>query len=182
VYHVPMLFLIDGYNVTMRAGSGQPGSKESQRDALVRTLNTRGKRLLGSGDIVCVFDARESLGRSSERIGSVRVAFAPDADTEIVRRASAHKGQVTVVTDDLRLRARLSQDVGRHVRFRDTAVLDAAVDVPAEAPKRGLFGRAGGKGRRGAGARQSDADRLSSKDAAAITAELEREWLDDAGQ
>lgn len=170
-----MLFLIDGYNVTMRAGSGQSGSKESQRDELVRTLNALGRRLLGSGDIVCVFDARESLGRASERVGSVRVVFAPDADTEIVRRASAHKGQITVVTDDMRLRARLSQDVGRHVRFRDTATLDA----PIEAPTRGLFGRGGGKARRGSDAQPTDADKLPPGDAAAITAELEREWLDD---
>ena len=175
MYHVPMLFLIDGYNVTMRAGSGQAGSKESQRDELVRTLSARGRHLLGSGDIVCVFDARESLGRASERVGPVRVAFAPDADTEIVRRASAHKGQVTVVTDDMRLRARLSQDVGRHVRFRDTAALEA----PDEKPKRGIFGRGSGKAARGGTGGPADPDRLSRKHADAITAELAREWLDD---
>ncbi len=41
------------------------------------------------------------------------------ADDEIVRRCAGATGRVVVVTDDLRLRARISQDVGRHVEYRD---------------------------------------------------------------
>lgn len=166
-----MLFLIDGYNVTMRPGAGFRGSKEAQRDALVRELIAHGRRLLGAGDIVCVFDARESLGRSTERLGPVRIAFAPDADTEIVRRAARARGEVTVVTDDMRLRARIAQDVGRHVRFRDTAVLSGD---PPSAERRGRGSREAGSGRDA-----GEGERLTRREAEEITAELAREWLDD---
>jgi len=169
-----MLFLIDGYNVTMRPGTGFRGSKEAQRDALVRELIVHGRRLLGAGDIVCVFDARESFGRSTERVGPVGIAFATDADAEIVRRAALARGQVTVVTDDMRLRARIAQDVGRHIRFRDTTV------VSEGRPSVDSKGRGRDRGRGAGSGRDAREDgRVTRRQADQITAELAREWLDD---
>ncbi len=158
-----MLFLVDGYNVTMRDPEVSALSKEGQRDVLVARLGTSGKAILGTGAIVVVFDARGNLGASSETVGAVKVVYAADADDEIVRRASAVKGQVTVVTDDMRLRARLSQDVGRHAAFRDAAVCFQAVK-PA--------GRAG----RPQVAREDEGLPRGAKD---ITAELSELWLDE---
>lgn len=157
-----MLHLIDGYNVTMRADATSGLSKEGQRDALAHRLSVRGRRLLGAGTIVCVFDARETLVSSGEQVGEVRLVFAPDADSEIVRRAAAAGGQVSVVTDDLRLRARIAQDVGRHISFRDTSCIFGE-DEPGA-----VTGRE----------RPRDPG-LSREDRAAITEELAREWLVD---
>ena len=159
-----MLFLVDGYNVTMRDPGASVLSKEGQRDALVARLNASGKSVLGTGTIVVVFDARGNLGASSEAVGAVKVVYAADADDEIVRRAAAAKGQVTVVTDDMRLRARLSQDVGRHTAFRDAAVCFRAAAKPA--------GRPGGP----QVAREDEGLPPGAKD---ITAELAELWLDE---
>jgi len=155
-----MLVLVDGYNVTMRDPALAGRSKQGQRDALTERLRALSGRLARRGRVVVVFDARESLGASAESHGSVRVVYATDADSEIVRRAAAATGQVVVYTDDLRLRARLSQDVGRHLEYRDVSA---------------LFTGAG----RGAADRLPHAgeERLP-KGAKDITAELEELWLD----
>lgn len=125
-----MLILVDGYNATMNSGLTASLSKEGQRDALVSILRVSGKRLLGTGSIVAVFDARDQLAPSSDAVGHIKVVYAPDADDEIVRRAARAGRQCTVVTDDNRLRARLSQDVGRHVRYVATAVLFTGAQQP----------------------------------------------------
>lgn len=122
-YHERMLFLIDGYNVTMNDPATRDLSKEGQREALLARLAARGRALLGSGSVVVVFDARDQLGVSSETRGSVSARYAPDADTEIVRRAARASGAVAVVTNDMRLRARISQDVSRKVEYRDASVV-----------------------------------------------------------
>lgn len=137
-----MLILVDGYNATMNSPVTAGLSKEAQRDVLVATLRASGRRLLGHGQIVVVFDARDQLGVSATDHSPVRVLYAPDADDEIVRRASRAGKACTVVTDDNRLRARLSQDVGRHIRYRDTAVLFTSTPQPprqtsADAPTAG---------------------------------------------
>lgn len=156
-----MLVLVDGYNVTMRDPALAGRSKQAQRDALTERLRALAGRIAPRGRVVCVFDARESLGASAESHGSVRVVYATDADTEIVTRASSATGRVVVYTDDLRLRARLSQDVGRHLEYRDVSALFAGAS-------------------RGGGDRPQHAgeERLP-KGAKDITAELEELWLDD---
>lgn len=159
-----MLFLVDGYNVTMADPATRGLDKERQRDDLVRRLSTRSRLLLGTGDVVVVFDARGQLGLATEKVGGVLVVFAPDADTEIVRRASMARGQVTVVSNDRRLTARISQDVGRQVVYRE-----ASVAFHAAAPDR-TTGR-----RIDSGAHDEPAPR----GAADITRELEAIWLDD---
>lgn len=121
-----MLLLVDGYNVTMRDDATKALSKEQQRVTLVARLAAHARELAHGGRIVAVFDAHAQLGSSTEKRGAVSVVYAADADTEIVRRAAKASGQVTVVTDDLRLRARISQDVGRHVRFQDGVTVSQA--------------------------------------------------------
>ncbi len=116
---VGMLLLVDGYNVTMRDEAVAGWSKERQREDLLGRLRKHASRLAPKGEIVVVFDARGQIGISATGERPVRAVFAPDADDEIVRRCLQAVGQVSVATDDMRLRARLSQDVGRHVRFVD---------------------------------------------------------------
>jgi predicted RNA-binding protein with PIN domain len=114
-----MLLLVDGYNVTMRDPATSGRSKESQREELLARLRVHARRLAPGGTIVVVFDAHSELGRSAGPEGSVKVVYAHNADDEIVRRCCGAIGRVVVVTDDLRMRARISQDVGRHVEYRD---------------------------------------------------------------
>jgi len=120
-----MLLLVDGYNITMRDGATSGLAKEAQREALLGRLRAHAQTLAPKGSIVVVFDAHAQLGRSSEGSAPVRAVYAPDADDEIVRRCASAHGQVTVATDDMRLRARISQDVGRHVRFLSGSDLTA---------------------------------------------------------
>ncbi len=115
---VGMLVLVDGYNVTMRDPQTSGLSKEGMRESLVGRLRFSAGALAPKGSIVVVFDAREQLGYASDDAGAVKVVYAADADDEIVRRCAGVRGEVTVVTDDMRLRARIAQDVGRHVVFR----------------------------------------------------------------
>jgi len=117
--------LVDGYNITMRDDSSSRLSKEDQREDLLRRLRQHAATLAPKGSIVVVFDAKAQLGRSSEGEGPVRAVYAASADDEIVRRCAQARGQVVVATDDLRLRARISQDIGRHIRFVDGVSLTA---------------------------------------------------------
>jgi hypothetical protein len=156
-----MLFLVDGYNATMNDPTLSALSKEGQRDALLAQLSAHGRARLGAGDIVAVFDARDSIVRTSESIGKVKAVFAPDADDEIVRRAQAAKVGVTVVTGDMRLRARLAQDVRRRVEFRDTSAVWSA----------------GGSGKVRGGGEVAREEGISRRDAQDITAELGEIWL-----
>ncbi|MDZ4168623.1 MAG: NYN domain-containing protein [Coriobacteriia bacterium] len=160
-----MLILVDGYNVTMRDPALAGRSKQAQRDALSERLRSRASRLAPRGRIVVVFDARESIGASSETIGALQVAYAADADSEIVRRASGASGQVVVYTDDLRLRARISQDVGRHVEYRDVSALFVGAK-PAPGKRLGSIA----------------AEEGLPKGAKDITAELGELWLDENGE
>ena len=114
-----MLLLVDGYNVTMRDPATSGRSKESQREALLARLRVHARDIAPGGTIAAVFDAHRALGHTSEGAGPVKSVYADVADDEIVRRCSGAIGRVVVVTDDLRLRARISQDVGRHIEYRD---------------------------------------------------------------
>lgn len=157
-----MLFLVDGYNVTMADPTTCQLDKESQREALVRRLAARSRSLLGAGQVVVVFDARQQLGCTSEKVGPVTVVFAADADTEIVRRSAAAREQVTVVSNDRRLAARISQDVGRTVVYRKASV---------------CFEQAPGTVGRKSRARTGGPDDDRPPDADTITRDLEAIWL-----
>ncbi len=167
-----MLVLVDGYNVTMRDPALADRSKQAQREALTQRLRAIAGRIAPKGRVVVVFDARESLGASAESHGAVRVVYAADADTEIVRRAASATGQVAVYTADLRLRARLSQDVGRHVEYRDVSALFVGTRIGA--------GKGPGQSAGRSGARPPHAGEVGLPPGAKdITAELEELWLDD---
>lgn len=158
-----MLFLVDGYNVTMNDPATRDLAKEAQRDALVRRLAARSKQMFGTGDVVVVFDARGQLGTSVETQAGVRVVYATDADTEIVRRCGAARGEVTVISDDRRMSARISQDVARR-----------CVYLPASS----AFESAGrGARRKGTGGIRRD-EGLPDK-ANEITEELKGLWLEE---
>lgn len=158
-----MLLLVDGYNVTMGDPALSELSKEGQRQALVASLKAAAPSLAPRGTVVVVFDARSELGVSGEDFGGVRAVYAPDADTEIVRRCERANEAVVVVTDDMRLRARIAQDVSRRVEFKATAELFSAA------------ARKGGK-RRGSQVAREEGLPPGAKD---ITAELEKLWVDD---
>lgn len=158
-----MVFLVDGYNVAMADPDTRDLDKERMRSELVARLGARGRGLLGSGRIVVVFDARGQYGLSTEVLAGVNVVYAADADTEIVRRADAAREQVVVVTNDMRLRARVSQDVGRQVEYRDASSCFASATVPARKDARGGIARETGL----------------PKGANDITEELKKLWLDD---
>lgn len=165
-----MLVLVDGYNATMRDPELAARSKEAQRDILIARLRSRATVLAGRGGrVLAVFDAHGSLGVSSESHGPVTAVYADSADDEIVRRCAKARGHVAVYTDDMRLRARISQDVGRHVEYRGVSSL-----FEAGQPVRG----------REAAAPADQDDSAADKALAVgekddITAELEGLWLTD---
>lgn len=151
----------------MREPDLESRSKEVQRDVLVARLNSRAAAIAGRGGrIVAVFDAHAALGVESHRTGTVTVAFAASADDEIVRRCRDAGTSVVVYTDDLRLRMRISQDVGRHVEYRDVSSLFAHEPV-------------GPRGTRGSRSGMAADKALGKKAREDITAELEGLWLDD---
>lgn len=161
-----MLILVDGYNATMNHADLAGYTKERQRDTLVALLGAAGRTRLGSGKVVVVFDAHGQLVPTASDIGSVRVVYADDADTEIARRAAKAGRACKVVTNDVRLRARLSQDVGRHLTYLDTAVIFS--DTPSR-PSRA------GSGERPAESAGND-KRMSRADRLSLEEELLREW------
>lgn len=164
-----MLILVDGYNVTMRDPMLAGRDKEAQRDALVERLRRTVRVLHGRGaQTVVVFDAHGSWGRTTEALGSVKAVYADVADDEIVRRCAETRGNVVVYTDDMRLRARISQDVGRRVEYRDVSALFVGSEQSLARPGTSKNVRDG---------RQIE-DGLPP-DAGAITAELAEQWLDD---
>jgi hypothetical protein len=140
-----MLLLVDGYNVTMRDPATSGRSKESQREELLARLRVHARRIARGGAIVVVFDAHGELGRSSDSDGSIKVVYANVADDEIVERCSGSIGRVAVVTDDLHLRARISQDVGRHVEYRDgSSVYAETIAATPNAPRKAPLAREAG--------------------------------------
>lgn len=162
-----MRVLVDGYNVTMRDPALVGRSKEIQRDALIEHLRRAATSIAGRGGrVVVVFDAHAALGSSAESSGPLTVVYAASADDEIVRRCERAGQAVAVYTDDLRLRMRISQDVGRHVEYRDVASLMTRTAAGPSGRDERSRGPAADKG----------LPRSARED---ITAELEGLWLDD---
>jgi len=170
---VNVQILVDGYNVILRDGTLSHLSKEDQRESLIRTLRGSAASRIGRGKISVVFDARDSLIATHDSAGGIAVVYAPDADDEIVRLAKRAGKECTVVTDDMRLRARLSQDVGRHIQYRDTTVVFTA------RPEKGHRER-GHSASGTASAEPGGADkRISAKDKRALNDELMELWGDE---
>ena len=158
-----MLVLVDGYNVTMRDPALAGHSKEAQRDALCARLAVLAPHLARGGRIEVVFDAHSSHGTTSEACSGIKTVFASSADDEIVARCARHTGKVVVYTDDMRLRARISQDVGRRVEYRDVSTLLRATVSGSPRARVDAGGEVG----------------LSAADLKDITAELGELWLTD---
>ncbi|PKQ30051.1 MAG: hypothetical protein CVT60_02200 [Actinobacteria bacterium HGW-Actinobacteria-10] len=104
-----MIYIIDGYNVTQSDPSLRDSDIETQREALVACLRVSGREMLGTGEIVVVFDGQGGMGRSCGGAVPVTVRFSRDesADDLIVRMVENQRGQVTVVTSDAGLAGRV---------------------------------------------------------------------------
>lgn len=155
-----MRYLVDGYNVT----KGDPATRdlplEGQRTGLVARLATRGRDLLGSGDVLVVFDGRAGFG-GGERQGTVSVRYSRDesADELIVRVAREAVSAFVLVTSD------------RDLAQRAADAAEVAVEVRA---RESVYEGAGSRRRR---VGRSDQDEESPPDANAITKELKDLWL-----
>ncbi|MHB9003544.1 MAG: NYN domain-containing protein [Coriobacteriia bacterium] len=104
-----MIYIVDGYNVTQSDPSLRDSDIESQRETLVARLRVSGRQMLGTGEIVVVFDGQGGVGPTSGGAVPVTVRFSRDesADDLIVRMVENQRGQVTVVTSDSGLAGRV---------------------------------------------------------------------------
>jgi predicted RNA-binding protein with PIN domain len=118
-----MLFLVDGYNVTMADDATRRLERGAQRMALVRRLAARGRGLLGAGEYVVVFDGGRLA--EDEDHGPVQVVFSGDrsADDVIVDAAARADGRLSVVTSDRELRSRVREHAGRSVQVLPASAL-----------------------------------------------------------
>jgi predicted RNA-binding protein with PIN domain len=160
-----MLYLVDGYNVTMADDATRRLARERQREALVRRLAIRGEDLLGDGRTVVVFDGQHGSTSPATRAGlEVRFSHGESADDVIVRIAESAAGAVTLVSSDRELRARVSA-VASPVTVRGcSSLFDERM---ARAPRR--------KGRGRFPAATAGLPEGANK----ITEELKAVWLED---
>lgn len=157
-----MRWLVDGYNVTKGDPATAGKSLEEQRDVLVRRLAVRGRSLLGSSDILLVFDGRLAGGNVT-RHGGVEVRFTRDesADDAIVRLAHGLHDPFGLVTSDSGLAARV----------RSAATVPVRVEPRERVYEQAVSGR---KTRRMGGSTAG-----LPKGANRITEELKRIWLEE---
>ena len=90
----PTLYLFDGFNLLHAGGFGSP---EELRDLLASWVAAQGARG------VLVFDGKGT----DERLGSLEVRWAKNADTLLEQLAAAHRDneQVAIVSSDTEIRA-----------------------------------------------------------------------------
>lgn len=159
-----MLFLVDGYNVTLRDPATALLTLAEQRNALVSRLRVRGRLLLGSGRIVVVFDGERGVGVSAAGIVPVEVVFSRGrvADDEIVQIAKTAAEKVVLVSADRELAARVMSHAPHGFEVRDPAV---------------CFEAARGKGAKSARRRGLARETGQPRNANAITRELKDLWL-----
>jgi hypothetical protein len=157
-----MLYLVDGYNVTRADDATRRAHPDEQRLALMRRLAARGRDLLGSDDILVVWDKGP---HDDSAVGPVRQVFSlhETADDVIVRIAEQHAGRVGVVTSDRELKDRV-----RTVAGARTPLLGCSA----------LFEEARPRRRTGTPRPRRDADDGLPEGHASITAELEVVWGD----
>jgi hypothetical protein len=158
----PMLFLVDGYNVTRADEPTRRLHPDDQRLALMRRLAVRGRGLLGPGRLVVVWDKGFNAG--DESLPGVEAVFSRDetADDVIVRMAEAEPGPVTMVTADRELKSRVRERKGR-----STVALPVST-VFESAPQT--------KAKRRPPTREAHGGLPAGHDA--ITRELEKLWLE----
>ncbi len=143
----PMIFLVDGYNVTKSDPATSGATLQEQRDALVARLRARGRELLGAGRIVVVFDGEGGHGVSSAGGAPVEVRFSRDgsADDVLAALALSAREHVCLVSSDSELAARVVAHAphGAEVRGRESA-FEAASGKRARGRGPGRAGRTGG--------------------------------------
>lgn len=164
-YHVRMLYLVDGYNVTHRDPATSELSLREQREALEARLRVRGRDLLGAGRIVVVFDGEGGPGLSNGGGAPVEVVYAHSgsADDEIVKLAARATDSVTVVSADRGLMERAKAQAGSRLTQKDSACCFEAAGKGAARKNRA----------RGGIAREAGVPRGAN----AITRELKELWL-----
>ncbi|MDF1541867.1 MAG: NYN domain-containing protein [Anaerosomatales bacterium] len=166
-YHARMLFLVDGYNVTLADPATRLLEIDEQRDRLVARLRARGGQLLGAGRIVVVFDGAQGTGITAATLAPVDVRFSrgEQADDLVVRLATGAQEKVCLVSSDAALAARVRAAASRGVEVRGREVVFEAA------------GRGDRKRRR---RRALDAGSLGVPPGGrGITRELEKLWLDE---
>lgn len=141
----PMLFLVDGYNVTRADDVTCRLLPDDQRLALMRRLAVRGRGLLGAGRIVVVWDKGFNAGEESLPGAEAIFSLGEIADDVIVRMAERESGPVTVVTADRELKARVHERKGRSATalpvstlFEDAPLTRAKRRPPAREAHGGL--------------------------------------------
>jgi len=162
-YHWPMLYLVDGYNVTMADPATCTMPRETQRLYLVRRLAARPDLLPTRGRVMVVFDGGLSAGDESTHGVTVRFSKDSSADDLIVSLAKASDVPVTVVTSDRELQSRVREHVKGAKVLPSPSLFDEA--KPAA---RARGGSRGGPGGTSAGL---------PKGANRITEELKDLWL-----
>jgi predicted RNA-binding protein with PIN domain len=158
-----MLYLVDGYNVTMADPATRTKPRETQRLELVRRLGARPDLLPTRGHVTVVFDGGRGAGDESSQPVTVRFSKDRSADDLIVSLATASDVPVTVVTSDRELQSRVKEHVKGAKVLLSSSVFDEA--RPAPRPR---GGRSGGPGGSTAGL---------PKGANRITEELKDLWL-----
>lgn len=162
-YHWPMLYLVDGYNVTMADPATQMLPRETQRLHLIRRVAARPDLLPTRGSVTVVFDGGRGAG--DETLHPVTVRFSKDrsADDLIVTLAKASAVPVCVVTSDRELQSRVKEHV------KGARVLpSSSLFEEAKSPARARGGKRTGPGGSTAGV---------PKGANRITEELKDLWL-----
>lgn len=119
----PMLFLIDGYNVTRADEATRHLLPDDQRLSLMRRLGARGRGLLGVGRIVVVWDKGFNAGDESLHGVEAFFSLGETADDVIVRVAEGESGAVTIVTADRELKSRVREHKGRSTVTLPTSTL-----------------------------------------------------------
>lgn len=158
-----MLYLVDGYNVTMADPATRTLPRETQRLHLVRRLAARPELLPTRGSVTVVFDGGRGAGDESLRPVIVRFSKDRTADDLIVTLAKASGEPVTVVTSDRELQSRVKENVKGAKVLPSSSLFDEA-----KAPERAHGGRRGGTGGSTAGVPSG---------ANSITEELKDLWL-----
>jgi predicted RNA-binding protein with PIN domain len=137
-----MLYLVDGYNVTMADPATRALPRETQRLHLIRRLAARPDLLPSRGRIAVVFDGGRVAGDESLQPVTVRFSKDDSADDLIVSLAIASEVPVTVVTSDRELRSRVKENVKGASVLPSSSLFDEA--KPAVRPRGGRRDRPGG--------------------------------------
>jgi predicted RNA-binding protein with PIN domain len=158
-----MLYLVDGYNVTMSDPATSAMPRETQRLYLVRRLAARPDLLPTRGRVTVVFDGGRGAGDEGMQAVAVRFSKDRSGDDLIVSLAKASEVPVTVVTSDRELQSRVKEHVKGARVLPSSSLFDEAkpvVRVPG--------GRRGSPGGSTAG---------MPRGAKGITEELKDLWL-----